>query len=535
MKRVLSLILAVLTASLVFSACGDSTGESSSPSSTPSQAESSDTESSQTEVGGVGSISYPLEGNPELSIAWETNTGILSYMTDWTYSDFFDWWQEDTGVTLTMSFPSDYSLLFASGDYPDMIFYRWAGYSGGPASAIDDGVIVALDEYLPEYAPDYYATITADDEVNLALKDANGQYYCFGYINESAGAMTTSGIWTRADWLTQLGIEAPKTLDEFTDMCYRMKDELGIEKVLALSSTYLRGYFAKYIITSAFGAPSTDWYQIDGTVHFGAVEDHYREVLRYLNQLYDDGIIDRDFQTIDTNMMYSNFQSGLSGVTFGWGTRMQTMLNEMAGQEFDLAAIRSLTKNDEDVPMYNGVADKINSYGTAITTACEDIPTACQFLNYCYTETGNILANYGREGVSFDYVDGEIVLNEEAIAENSIGYYSMAGSQGCYIRQPEIALMSINHQQILDAYQIWHEGDTLKYKVYGEIRSDEADENSVISSEVTTYISECFVKFINGSMDIETQWDEYLNTLKSMNVDRLIQIRQNALDDYNAR
>ena len=185
--------------------------------------------------------------------------------------------------------------------------------------------------------------------------------------------------------------------------------------------------------------------------------------------------------------------------------------------------------------MYNGVADKISSYGTAITTACEDIPTACQFLNYCYTEAGNILANYGREGVSFDYVDGEIVLNEEAIAENSIGYYAMSGSQGCYIRQPEIALMSITHQQILDAYQIWHEGDTLKYKIYGEIRSDEADENSVISSEVTTYISECFVKFINGSMDIETQWDEYLNTLKSMNVDRLIQIRQNALDDYNAR
>ena len=83
--------------------------------------------------------------------------------------------------------------------------------------------------------------------------------------------------------------------------------------------------------------------------------------------------------------------------------------------------------------------------------------------------------------------------------------------------------------------RFWHEGDTLKYKIYGEIRSDEADENSVISSEVTTYISECFVKFINGSMDIETQWDEYLNTLKSMNVDRLIQIRQNALDDYNAR
>ena len=130
------------------------------------------------------------------------------------------------------------------------------------------------------------------------------------------------------------------------------------------------------------------------------------------------------------------------------------MLNEMAGQEFDLVAIRSLTKNDEDVPMYNGVADKISSYGTAITTACEDIPTACQFLNYCYTEAGNILANYGREGVSFDYVDGEIVLNEEAIAENSIGYYAMSGSQGCYIRQPEIALMSITHQQILDAYQI---------------------------------------------------------------------------------
>ncbi len=534
MKRTLSLILAALIPAMMFSACGDT--PSNSTTSTPSQTQS-DTESSSGGEAEPALVSYPLEGNPELSIAWETNTGILSYMTDWSYSDFFKWWQEDTGVKLTMTFPSDYSLLFATGEYPDMVFYQWSGYSGGPAKAIADGIIVELDEYLPENAPDYYNFISQDEALSRSLKDSNGKYYTFGYIRNDVDDVTTQGVWTRADWLEQLGLEAPQTLDEFTDMCYRMKAELGVEKLISVPSGYLLNYIGAHSIASAFGIPTTNWYQIDGKVHYGYTEEAYREILQYLHKLYADGIIDRDFQTVDTTIMFSNFLSGISGVMYGWGTRMQAMLDEMKGQEFDLAAIRNLTKNAGETPMYNGRDQKVNTYGVSVTTACKDVATACKFLNYCYTEEGNILANFGREGVSFDYVNGAPVLNQEAIAENSLGFYAMSASQGAYIRQTEIALASIYYPQIVDAYTIWNEGDTEDYRLPSGAgtRPEENDEASALGSEIGTYISECFVKFVNGDMDINTQWEEYLSTLKSMNVERYIELKQHALDDYNAR
>ena len=275
MKRTLSLILAAFVSTMMFSACGDT--PSSDASSTPSQSQSNTDSSAGSEASGSAVVSYPLEGNPELSIAWETNTGILSYMTDWTYSDFFKWWQEDTGVKLTMSFPSDYSLLFATGDYPDMVFYNWSGYAGGPVKAISDGVIVELDEYLPENAPDYYNFISQDEDLSRSLKDSNGKYYTFGYIRNDVDEVTTQGVWTRADWLKQLGLETPQTLDEFTDMCYRMKDELGVEKLISVPSGYLQNNIAAYSIASAFGIPTTNWYQIDGKVHYGYTEEAYRE------------------------------------------------------------------------------------------------------------------------------------------------------------------------------------------------------------------------------------------------------------------
>ena len=49
-----------------------------------------------------------------------------------------------------------FQILLASGDYPDMIEYSWASYAGGPQQAIDDGIIISLNDYLEDYAPNYY-------------------------------------------------------------------------------------------------------------------------------------------------------------------------------------------------------------------------------------------------------------------------------------------------------------------------------------------------------------------------------------------
>ena len=49
-----------------------------------------------------------------------------------------------------------FQILLSSGDYPDMIEYNWSSYAGGADQAIEDGVIIALNDYMEDYAPNYY-------------------------------------------------------------------------------------------------------------------------------------------------------------------------------------------------------------------------------------------------------------------------------------------------------------------------------------------------------------------------------------------
>jgi putative aldouronate transport system substrate-binding protein len=42
------------------------------------------------------------------------------------------------------------------------------------------------------------------------------------------------------------------------------------------------------------------------------------------------------------------------------------------------------------------------------------------------------------------------------------------------------------------------------------------------------------VKFITGVADINVQWDSYVNELKEMELDRAVEITQQALDRFNS-
>ena len=53
--------------------------------------------------------------------------------------------------------------------------------------------------------------------------------------------------------------------------------------------------------------------------------------------------------------------------------------------------------------------------------------------------------------------------------------------------------------------------------------------------KIGTYVSEMTIQYITGLEPLDTFESKYLETLKSMNVERAIEMRQEALDDFNAR
>ena len=111
--------------------------------------------------------------------------------------------------------------MVASGEYPDIIEHTWTSYSGGGGAAINDGVIIALDDYMDQ-APNLSALLEENPEISKMIKSSSGNYYCFPFLRGLETPNKTefsSGLTYRADVLKELGFDTvPETIDEWEEV-----------------------------------------------------------------------------------------------------------------------------------------------------------------------------------------------------------------------------------------------------------------------------------------------------------------------------
>ena len=59
----------------------------------------------------------------------------------------------------------------------------------------------------------------------------------------------------------------------------------------------------------------------------------------------------------------------------------------------------------------------------------------------------------------------------------------------------------------------------------------EGGEILALSTDMNAYIDRYVVQVATGELDLEESWEEYLNVLQTMEVDRLIEIYQKAYEE----
>ncbi|MBQ3168651.1 MAG: extracellular solute-binding protein, partial [Clostridia bacterium] len=142
---------------------------------------------------------------------------------------------EKTGVNLEFNHPAagqqadQFNLMIASNNLPDIIYYNWASVSGGPAKYIEDGTILALNDYLEDWAPNFLAYMEKYPDIRKQTVLDDGTYYMLPMIrlDEETGAGTwfkTAGFMIRQDWLTALDLEMPTTISELHDVLVAFRD-----------------------------------------------------------------------------------------------------------------------------------------------------------------------------------------------------------------------------------------------------------------------------------------------------------------------
>ena len=574
-RKFLALLLTCMIASSALAACNSgSTGSSSgteSSGTTSSEAESSGEESGSTTAeltsdvvnGETNQQTYPLTEETVTLTYWYPNAGSMAELADFNDSYFFKWYEELTNVHIDFIVPAAgsegeaFQLLFASDSMPDMVYsypnQTTYSYRAGQDKAIEDGYFIDIAEYL-DYAPNYLSWLANNDDLRKASYSDTGKLYGMWGVwsgMDSEHTYADYGLAIRQDFLDKVGMEVPTTYSEWEAVLTAFKDELGIQAPL---------YTSKFGIDQGEMMAGYDtapyWYQRDGVIQYGPMDDGYRDYLVMMHDWYEKGLLDPDFATRSSSGVTADNDMILNdkvGALTDYGTRLgDTYVSRGAtNTDFNLVGAPQPTKDPDD-PTYVEPAYRDNTYTMMVSGVCnsvsadsENIELAVRWLDGFYAEDVALNANYGTEEFEGTVWHEDASTSTGRLIDYDYRYSNPDGKSSGMIlveysaKNPPVRYegmqVECSPQVKKDGYEIW--------KLYEPVNavptritptSEEGTEFASLYTDIETYVQECNVKFIMGQMSLD-DYDSYRDTLTQMGIDRCIELRQAALDRYNAR
>lgn len=353
---------------------------------------------------------------------------------------------EATNVKLKTEYPvsgddQKVALMIAEQNYPDMIFAK-----GDAASLIDAGALIDLTDLIEEYGPNI-KKMYGDEFDKLKYSEEDPSIYQLSSYPVGGTLYKHSGT-AQIQWavLKENDYKVPETLDDFEKMikdyiAAHPQTEDGMDTIgITLSAAdwhwmITLGNPAGYI---ADGAPDNGQWLIDEDYNamFKFRSEKEREYFRWLNRMYNEGILDPEFATQTHEDYIAKIASG----------RVVALMDtdwDYGDGEKVLKADGKIDKTYAPLPLTMDADTKCSSLryqglttgqGIGITTACEDPVAAIKFLDYICSDEGQVLVNWGIKDVNyFVDADGKRYRTEEEINEsNSNKDYSKTTGVGFY-------------------------------------------------------------------------------------------------------
>ncbi|GIQ70608.1 extracellular solute-binding protein [Xylanibacillus composti] len=336
--------------------------------------------------------------------------------------------QEKTGVTLDIEFAvgdpdQKINLIAASGEYPDLIAPK--GTSG---TLVEAGALLDLTDLINEHAPNIKKMI-GDQMDRLKYSSEDESIYFIPNLetidHQSFDATGTFNLQHAV--VKELGYPEINTLQDYENAIKAYKEKYPeIDGQPTIGVTLIAEDWRSLISVTnpafiATGAPDDGEFYIDpetyeAIVHYKRPEE--REYFRWLNHMNNIGLLDPESFVQKYDQYKAKIASGRVLGTIDQKWQIQEAEN----------ALKAAGKPERAYGHYNVTLDgtyKTASFmptgfsggqGIGITVDCKDPVRAIKFLDYLASEEGQILVNWGVEGVTYDVIDGKRVLKPE-IAE----------------------------------------------------------------------------------------------------------------------
>lgn len=458
------------------------------------------------------------------------------------------------GTTGTESF----QILMASGDYPDMMEYSWKKYTGGPDQAIADGVIISLNDYLEDYAPNYYNYMEGEAaKENGYLYKASGisdagNYY--GFKNLNIGRYKGfEGLYVRKDLIDKWGLDIPETIDDW-EKIFETSKKNGIKYPLT-GRLNIMGSDVENSFNNAWKV-GTGFYVDNGKVKYGPFEKAFKDYLKTMRDWVEKGYVDIDYVTNDDTIVHGQITNGTSIASYGYvGGDLGKILPAMAERdpEFDLVACPFPVMKKGDKPIFQAIQADASDPCIAISKQCgennEDrYKEAVKWCDYLYSDEGIVLKSFGVEGETFTiekdengeehYIYTDKITDYKKIGATNIGaalyHYFLPANHPGFNQHPDYFRGYYPYEQQKNAIEEWNKYvDIAQENVFPEVSytGEESERKANIESAAKLDLQATVSNIILGKTPLE-EFDVAIEKAKKAGYDELIKINQAAYDRF---
>ena len=337
---------------------------------------------------------------------------------------------EKTGVKLKTDYPvgedeQKISLMIAGNEYPDMIYAK-----GDAQSLIDAGALIDMTDLIVEYGPNIKKLYGDEFDKLKYSKDDPSIYQLSSY----AKGGTTFGVGGSAQvqWqvLKENDYKIPESLDEYEQMISNFirehpKTEDGLDYIgfsISASDWHWMITLGNPAGTIADGEADNGQWRVDDdlNVEYKFKSEREKEYFRWLNKLYNEGLLDPECATQTHEDYIAKISSGrvLGLFDAEWDYREAVTVLLADGKMDQTYAPLPLTM-DSTVKCpeltYRGL---ITGYGVGITTACKNPEAAIKFLDYICSDEGQVLVHWGIEGENYTVENGMRTRSAEEIEKS---------------------------------------------------------------------------------------------------------------------
>ena len=462
------------------------------------------------------------------------------------------------------------STMFASGEMPDIILTGVSSgnrYDKATEQALgEQGLVLSLNDYLDTVSVGYKQAFEEIDGLKEYITTPDGNIYSLPNIDGSLHVQYNMKLWINTQWLDNLGLDMPTTTEEFYEVMKAFKekdangngdpnDEIPLSTVTSGAGTQLDGFLMNpFQLTSE----TNKLYVDNGKVTFAPAQEGYKEGLKYLNQLYAEGLLNPESFTQDKNNQVNVNEAGDECV-------IGAFLAQRPGYACDLSTEPYSKKWEQYqslAPLAGPDGQCVASWNpyvmfqsgmTFISSSCTNPEAAFRLLDYISTQTYR--SSLGIEGVHYELLDAgttELGLDGETKAlykrTNADTTNQSLGQLVALVRTPEfLAAEATNPNPYAEDVKPLNGRQVVMYKaslehqkvqqsldsVMPDLYMSQADssEMSLIKTNVMDTQKEYMVQFITGAKNIDSEWDSYLKALDNVGLARYLELLQKAYDE----